>query len=100
MDPNLKKAAGDVVDNLQALQMLLERCVNQGMIDEGEYYYNELVDLISDGEIVKNWDELAEIITRAKTIEVDIDAWLSLRGNTTISMIWPTQNLDYTNPRE
>lgn len=94
IDPNLKKAAEDVTDNLRSLQMLLERCVDQGMIDAGEYYYNELVDLISDAEIVKNWDELQEIITKAKTIEVDIDVWLSSRGSTTISMLWPNINND------
>lgn len=89
IDPILKKAVDDVLDNLQALQMSLERCVNQGMIDEGEYYYNQLVDLISDAEIVKTWDELEEVIAKAKTIEIDLDAWLSVRGSTTISMLWP-----------
>lgn len=91
LDPQLKKAADDVLDNLEALQFSLQRCVNEGMLDEGDAYYNELVDLIDDTEIITNWDELTEIITRAKTIEVDIDAWLSIRGNTTISMIWPTK---------
>lgn len=90
-DPQLEKAAADVKDNLEALQMSLRRCVNEGMIDEGDAYYNELLDLIDDAEIVTTWDELKEIITRAKTIEVDIDAWLSIRGATTISMLWPKQ---------
>ncbi|MCL4419521.1 hypothetical protein M1146_05490, partial [Patescibacteria group bacterium] len=82
------------LDNLQALRMLLERCVDEGMLDEGESYYNELVDLVSDAEILKTWDELAEIITKAKTIEIDIDTWLSVRGNTTISMQWPSIKAD------
>ncbi len=89
IDPLLRKAADDVIDNLEALKMSLQRCVNEGMLDVGDVYYNELIDLIDDAEIVQNWDELKEIVTRAKTIEVDIDAWLSIRGSTTISMIWP-----------
>lgn len=89
IDPDLKQAADDVLDNLEALQMKLQRCVNEGMLDEGDAYYNELLDFIEDAEIVTTWDELTEIVTRAKTIEVDLDAWLSIRGTTTISMIWP-----------
>ncbi|HSX14186.1 MAG TPA: hypothetical protein VLE96_07200 [Chlamydiales bacterium] len=89
IDPILKKAADDVLDNLEALQMSLQRCVNEGMLDDGDYFYNELIDLIDDTEIVQTWDELTEIATRAKTIEVDLDAWLSIRGSTTISMEWP-----------
>lgn len=88
-DLQLEKAAQDVKDNLTALQMSLRRCVNEGMIDEGDGYYNELLDLIDDTEILTSWPELGEIISRAKTIEVDIDAWLSIRGATTIAMLWP-----------
>jgi hypothetical protein len=91
-DPQFTKAREAVFENLEALRISLDRCVREGMIDEGDAYYNELLDFMDDAEIVTSWDELNEIITRAKTIEVDIDAWLSIRGSTTISMIWP-QNL-------
>lgn len=91
-DPLFKQATQSVIDNLQALQQRLNRCINEGMLDEGNAYYNELLDLVDDADIVKTWDELNEIITRAKTIEVDIDAWISIRGGTTISMLWPTNS--------
>lgn len=89
-DPKLKAATQNVIDNLQALQQKLNSCVNEGMLDEGNAYYNELIDLLDDADIVKTWDELMEIIARAKTLEIDIDAWISIRGGTTISLEWPS----------
>jgi hypothetical protein len=88
-DPQFVQAIEDVIENLESLRMSLNRCVNEGMIDYESAFYNQINDLIDDAEIVKTWDELIEIITRAKTIEVDVDAWLSVRGSTTISMLWP-----------
>jgi uncharacterized protein YjgD (DUF1641 family) len=91
-DPKFSQAVSDVMDNLQVLQVALNRAVDEGMIDEGSSYYNELLDLLEDARIVKTWEELMEIISLAKTIEVDIDAWVSLRGATSISLSWPSQN--------
>lgn len=88
-DPELTKAKKDVLDNLDAIQMSLETCVNEGMIDYNSSYYNELSDLIEDARIVNTWEELMEIIALAKTLETDIDAWFSMHGKTTISLPWP-----------
>jgi hypothetical protein len=44
---------------------------------------------------------LAEVIAKAKTLEADIDAWLSLHRKETLSLSWPTRdyynvvNIDY-----
>ena len=88
-DPQFIQAKSDVLDNLDAVQMSLESCVNEGMIDYDSAYYNKLSDLIEDAESVATWDELMEIISIAKTLEIDIDAWLSIHGKTTLSLPWP-----------
>lgn len=88
-DPKFTQAKSDVIENLEALQMSLDRCVDEGMIDYESKYYNELADLVDDTHIVKTWEELKEIITLAKTIEVDIDGWVAQRGGSSISLDWP-----------
>jgi hypothetical protein len=88
-DPKFTQAKSDVIENLEALQMSLDRCVDEGMIDYESKYYNELSDLVDDTHIVKTWEELREVITLAKTIEMDLDSWVSLRGGSSMSLGWP-----------
>lgn len=88
-DPKFAQAKSDTMDNLQILQTALDRALDQGMIDYESTYYNELLDLLEDARIVKTWEELMEIISLAKTIEIDIDAWVSLRGGDSMSLNWP-----------
>lgn len=88
-DLEFLEARGETVDCLRAIQMNLSRCVDEGMIDEDSFYYNEILNLIDEATLSKNWNELEEVITKAKTLEVDVDAWLSGHGQTTLSMQWP-----------
>ncbi len=83
------QAKEDTVENLEAIKESLNRCIDEGMIDEDDAYYNEILDLIDDAHIVDTWDELAEIITKSKTLEVDIAAWLSFHGRTSVALPWP-----------
>lgn len=78
-----------VIANLEMLQVSLVQCVGEGMIDQNDGYYNEVLGLLEDARIVTTWDELMEIVTLAKTLEVDVAAWLSFHGRTTISLPWP-----------
>ncbi len=77
------------IANLEAIKASLNRCIEEGMIDEDDAYYNELLALIDDAHIVDTWEELTEIIVKAKTLEVDIAAWLSFHGRTSVSLPWP-----------
>lgn len=88
---SLSAAKEVVLENLGALEAKLDLAVGQGMVDVDSTYYNELSAFIDDVSIVKSWEELAEIIYKAKILEVDIDTWLSLKGETTISLEWPSQ---------
>ena len=90
-DKELKKAKKEVIENLETIDSLLDRCVNEGMIDEGSVYHNEIVDLLDDAHIVKTWVELSEIITLAKTLENEVDAWISIRGGSSLSLEWPSK---------
>ena len=88
-DPKIVQAKDDILENLEAIQMILDRCVDEGMIDYESAYYNELSDLVKETHQATLWNELEEVITLAKTLETDIDAWLSVHGRTTVSLIWP-----------
>lgn len=87
-DP-LKQAKKNVIENLQVMQEILNKCVEDGMVDTGSSYYNELIDLLEDAHQVTSWPELMEVVTLAKTLEVDIDTWSSLHGRSSISLPWP-----------
>jgi hypothetical protein len=89
-DPQFKQAREDTIENLEAIRMTLDRCTDEGMpLDPDSAFYNELLDLIDEASLSKTWDELIEVITKAKTLEVDVDVWLSNRGLTTLSLLWP-----------
>ncbi|MGB7978934.1 MAG: hypothetical protein WCF19_07240 [Chlamydiales bacterium] len=83
------EAKGDTVENLKAININLSRCVDEGMIDLEDAYYNQVLVLIDDASIAKNWDELMEIVSQAKILEIDIAAWLAGHGQTSISLPWP-----------
>lgn len=91
-DPNILaflESRGDTVENLEAIRLNLTRCVDEGMVDLEDTYYNELSVLIDEASMSKNWEELMEVIAKAKTLEVDVAVWLSNHGQTSISLPWP-----------
>lgn len=90
-DPKLKEACHQTAENLNAMSVQLDACINSGMTDYSSQYYNSLNELQDDIELIKTWDELDEIIIRAKTLENDFDTWLSLKGRSTIGLIWPNR---------
>ena len=89
-DKQLSKAKRDIIDNIEAIQLVLNQCENDGMVDFESSYYNELSELHDDTRVVETWEELMEIVSRAKTLENDIDGWLSFHGRTSFSLTWPT----------
>ena len=83
-----------VIENLEALKLNLGRCVDEGMVDSGDAFYNELLGLEDDAAIVESWDELMEVVARAKTLETDVAVWMSMQGRTTLSLPWPKRGSD------
>lgn len=81
-----------VIENLDAIQLSLIRCVEEGMIDLEDFYYNEVLALIEEAAIVSGWDELLEVVAKGKTLEIDIAAWLAHQGRTTLSLPWPRKS--------
>lgn len=83
------KYQDQVIENLETLKINLENCEDLGMLDMDETIYNELVDLIEDARAADNLENLSELITRAKTIESNIDSWYSKEGLTNVELSWP-----------
>jgi hypothetical protein len=91
-DPNILaflEARGDAVENLEAIRLSLTACVDEGMVDLEDTYYNELLLLIDEATLSRTWEELTEVIDKAKTLEIDVAVWLSNHGRTSISLPWP-----------
>lgn len=91
-DPQLTKARETVIDNLEAIKNSLVRCVEDGMIDTDDYFYNEILGLLADASILRSWDELLEAVTKAKTLEIDIAAFLARKGRATLALPWPKKS--------
>ena len=83
------KAKSDTIENINAIQANLSRCVNDGMVDTDDVYYNELSSFIDEASASDTWDQLEEVIMKAKTLEVDVAVWLAGHGQTSISLPWP-----------
>ena len=83
------ESRGDTVENLKAIRLNLVRCVDEGMVDTDDVYYNELAVLIDEASLSETWDELEEVISKAKVLEIDVAAWLAGHGRTSISLPWP-----------
>lgn len=91
-DPKLLeflKAKGDTVDNLKAMQLNLSRCVGEGMVDLEDGYYNQIIILMDEASLSETWVELSEVVSQAKILEIDVAAWLSGHGQTSLSLPWP-----------
>lgn len=80
---------GDVVENLEAIEINLVQCSDEKMFSFQNTYYKEILDLIEDARNAAAWSELAAIISKAKILEIDIANWLARHGRTTLSLPWP-----------
>ena len=80
----------DVLNNFAILHFDLDKCIEMGMIDSESVLYNRIDSLINEIKIVNTIDELEELITLSKAIEMQIDAWLVSQGETTMSLSWPS----------
>lgn len=83
------EARGDTADNIKAIMVNMTRCVDDGYIDLEDIFYNQLLALLDETDISENWDELEEVISKAKTLEIDVAAWLASHGQTSVSLPWP-----------
>lgn len=82
----------EVLDNLEILNEWLDACIDGGMHDIDATVHNQILDLIDDTQIATRAAEIEEVIAQAKTIEVDLEAWLAQKGRTTLSLAWPRLN--------
>lgn len=90
MDPKVfEEKKDEVIENIDVLMTRLDVCVNSGMLDSEAQVHNEIFDLRDDTDEVETPDELAQIIYKCRTIETNIDRWLSSRGETTVGLSWP-----------
>lgn len=80
---------GDVAENLEAIELNLVQCSDEKMLDFQNIYYTQIVDLIEETKSCSSWADLSEIISKAKTLELDVANWLARHGKTSVSLPWP-----------
>ncbi len=82
-------AKGDVLENLEALEVRLGACEDQGLIEAENMLYNEVADLLTLSKDVKDFEDLKSIIYKSQEVERSVDAFLAERGYSTMSLEWP-----------
>ena len=89
-DPLLFLDAKDsTLENLDEIRIALATCLDEGMIDLEDTFYNQILELLEEVSVVNHWEELEELIVKAKVLEQDIAAWLSIHGRSSYSLTWP-----------
>lgn len=83
------KTKKEVSDNLAAIKYLLEECIDAGMLDIDDRFYNEINDFLNQTALTKEFPQLIEVITQARLLEQDIDVFLAEKGRSTLSLSWP-----------
>lgn len=81
-------AKEEVYENLESLRDSL-KWSEQGMKEEENALYQELLNLIDQAGIMKTWADLDALVVKAKVLEKDIAAWHSMQGRTSLSFPWP-----------
>jgi hypothetical protein len=87
------EAKETVNENLSTIKFSLIGCIDEGLVDEEDLLYNEALALLEDARVIGNWDEMEELITRAKTLETDVAVWLSMHGRNSVSLTWPRRSI-------
>lgn len=88
------EARATTIENLEAIRFNLSRCIENGLVNDPDAtYYNEVISLIDEASSTNHWDELSEIIAKAKVLEVDVAVWLAGFGQTSISLPWPHKSI-------
>ena len=87
--PNFFQLREDVLERLDFLRKSILECLGEGYVGPEDSFYNQCLALIDDAHILDNWDEMDELVTRAKLLETDVATWLALKGRTSVSIEWP-----------
>lgn len=82
-------AKGDLLENVEALEIRLGACEETGLIAAEDELFEEINDLIEAAKKVDTEEELRELCTRGQAIEMSIDAFLAQQGYSTLSLEWP-----------
>lgn len=84
------EAKAQTIETSKDLQVLLATCLAMGMKDHGSRFHNSIIGFLEDFREISTENELREILLKAKTVEKDLSAWLSMQGKTTVSLNWPS----------
>ncbi|MBN1914562.1 MAG: hypothetical protein JW769_01575 [Parachlamydiales bacterium] len=78
-----------IMDNLEVLKMYLDTISQEGFSDPESALYNQITDLVDQTDSITIPQELETIIIRGRTIERNLDSWLSREGRSSLELEWP-----------
>lgn len=84
------------VSNLRSLKMALEQSLDDKRIDLENELYDQLLVFLDGAPVIESWEELEDVIERAKMLEREIDEWLSIHELTSYSLSWPKRQRGFS----
>ena len=60
-DLHFVETKGDIIENLEAIEINLVQCSDEKMFDFQHIYYNQILDLIENTQNATTWAELIEM---------------------------------------
>ncbi|NGX44778.1 MAG: hypothetical protein K1060chlam3_00953 [Candidatus Anoxychlamydiales bacterium] len=78
-----------IIDNLRSIKSNLEEIEEISFFDPDESLYNEILALIDQAKGSDTSSDLAEVIQKAKVMEVKLDSWFAKEGIETLELSWP-----------
>jgi hypothetical protein len=89
MEKELLDLKEKILNNISILMSNYQSCIDANMKDPNSSFYNKIESLIEQVNATEDKMALSEIIMEAKTIESQLDIWITSQGQSTLNISWP-----------
>lgn len=89
MEKELLDLKEKILNSISILMSNYQNCINANMKDPNSSLYNKIESLIEQVNAIEDKMALSEVIIEAKTIEMELDIWITSQGQSTLNISWP-----------
>ena len=89
MEKELLDLKEKILNSISILMSNYQNCIDANMKDPNSSLYNKIESLIEQVNAIEDKMALSEVIIEAKTIEMELDRWITSQGQSTLNISWP-----------
>jgi len=89
MEKELLDLKEKILNSISILMSNYQNCIDANMKDPNSSLYNKIESLIEQVNAIEDKMALSEVIIEAKTIEMELDRWITSQGQSTLNILWP-----------